>query len=258
MYLPKSAPKNRLREAQKARDNRAEIVRALSTGEVTAARSLQNGHLHRHRRPGAEERPQPVRQQRLWRHPDRHAAEPAVRRAALHPAVPPAEPATPTSRSTDRMSTGRTKRNSRRRSSSAQRPSARPGTKNSTPRAAATPILRQSADRPRPRAKAARRDPISPISAGTNISPRSGYVMSLGQIAPARASIPNFPRQRRTRSGPSASAVSARAAFCRRPLIKIRYGEPALTRIYQQPAGRPDAEWRLRPQRVRLAQPQRP
>ena len=35
MYLPKSAPKNRLREAQKSRDNRAEIVRALNLGEVT-------------------------------------------------------------------------------------------------------------------------------------------------------------------------------------------------------------------------------
>jgi FtsP/CotA-like multicopper oxidase with cupredoxin domain len=35
MYLSKSAPKNRLREAQKARENRAEIVRALSIGEVT-------------------------------------------------------------------------------------------------------------------------------------------------------------------------------------------------------------------------------
>ncbi|WP_088348605.1 MULTISPECIES: multicopper oxidase domain-containing protein [Rhodomicrobium] len=35
MYLPKSAPKNRLREAQKARENRAEIIRALGSGQVT-------------------------------------------------------------------------------------------------------------------------------------------------------------------------------------------------------------------------------
>jgi FtsP/CotA-like multicopper oxidase with cupredoxin domain len=35
MYLPKNAPKNRLREAQKARDNRAEIVEALSQGQVS-------------------------------------------------------------------------------------------------------------------------------------------------------------------------------------------------------------------------------
>src|SRR5262245_47039446 len=35
MYLPKDASRARIREAQKARDNRAEIVRALSHGEVS-------------------------------------------------------------------------------------------------------------------------------------------------------------------------------------------------------------------------------
>src|SRR5262245_4218957 len=35
MYLPKDTPQNRIREAQKARQNRLEIVRALSAGQVT-------------------------------------------------------------------------------------------------------------------------------------------------------------------------------------------------------------------------------
>jgi hypothetical protein len=35
MYLSHKAPKNRLREAQNARNNRAEIVKALSHGEIT-------------------------------------------------------------------------------------------------------------------------------------------------------------------------------------------------------------------------------
>jgi len=35
MYLPKDASRARIREAQKARDNRAEIVRALSHGEIS-------------------------------------------------------------------------------------------------------------------------------------------------------------------------------------------------------------------------------
>src|SRR5215510_13705823 len=35
MYLPKDASRSRIREAQKARDNRAEIVRALSHGEIS-------------------------------------------------------------------------------------------------------------------------------------------------------------------------------------------------------------------------------
>lgn len=43
MYLPKSAPKNRLREAQKARENRAEIRRALTLGDVTRRDLLKMG-----------------------------------------------------------------------------------------------------------------------------------------------------------------------------------------------------------------------
>ena len=35
MYLPKDASRIRQREAQKARDNRAEIVKALSQGQIT-------------------------------------------------------------------------------------------------------------------------------------------------------------------------------------------------------------------------------
>ena len=35
MYLPPDAPRNRIREAQKARDNRAEVVKARSHGQIT-------------------------------------------------------------------------------------------------------------------------------------------------------------------------------------------------------------------------------
>ena len=35
MYLPKDASRSRMREAQKARENRAEIVRALSHGQIS-------------------------------------------------------------------------------------------------------------------------------------------------------------------------------------------------------------------------------
>ena len=35
MFLPKDAPRNRIREAQKARDNRAEVVKARSHGQIT-------------------------------------------------------------------------------------------------------------------------------------------------------------------------------------------------------------------------------
>ena len=35
MYLPKDASRSRIKEAQKARENRAEIVRALSHGQIS-------------------------------------------------------------------------------------------------------------------------------------------------------------------------------------------------------------------------------
>ena len=43
MYLPKNAPRNRLREAQNARNNRAEIVEALSHGQVTRRELIRWG-----------------------------------------------------------------------------------------------------------------------------------------------------------------------------------------------------------------------
>ena len=50
MYLPTKASRARQREAQNARDNRAEIVKALSHGQITRRDLYQVGHLHRDRR----------------------------------------------------------------------------------------------------------------------------------------------------------------------------------------------------------------
>ena len=43
MYLPHNASKRRQREAQNARDNRAEIVKALSTGQVSRRELMKWG-----------------------------------------------------------------------------------------------------------------------------------------------------------------------------------------------------------------------
>src|SRR5215510_9119047 len=43
MYLPKNTPQNRIREAQKARENRLEIVRALASGQVTRRELFNRG-----------------------------------------------------------------------------------------------------------------------------------------------------------------------------------------------------------------------
>ncbi|MGI9383453.1 MAG: multicopper oxidase family protein [Methyloligellaceae bacterium] len=45
MYLSRSAPKNRVREALRARENRAEIVRALSQGQITRRDLMKWGLL---------------------------------------------------------------------------------------------------------------------------------------------------------------------------------------------------------------------
>ena len=45
MYLSRSASRARLREAQNARNNRAEIVKALSTGDVTRRELVKHGQV---------------------------------------------------------------------------------------------------------------------------------------------------------------------------------------------------------------------
>lgn len=43
MYLPRDASKARIREAQRARDNRAEIGRALKLGQVSRRELMRMG-----------------------------------------------------------------------------------------------------------------------------------------------------------------------------------------------------------------------
>src|SRR5262245_10968558 len=58
-----------------------------------AARSVQVGPFHCGRIPGVEERAEPAGPQRLWGDSHRHAAQPLVRRAEIHPAHAAARPA---------------------------------------------------------------------------------------------------------------------------------------------------------------------
>jgi hypothetical protein len=76
MSLPKDAPRNRIREAQRARENRLEIVRALSTGQVTR-RELFKWRLFTSSGLLAWKNGLNV-YARLWPGPDRHSAQPAV------------------------------------------------------------------------------------------------------------------------------------------------------------------------------------
>ena len=71
---------------RRARDNRAEIVKARSIGQITRRDLVRWGIFTSQWPAGLQERPEPVCPQRLCGHPDRHAAQPAVRGAEVHPA----------------------------------------------------------------------------------------------------------------------------------------------------------------------------
>src|SRR5262245_4009120 len=70
--------------------------------------------------------------------------------------------------------------------------------------------------------------------------PKVGYILSLGQIAPNTRFHPNFPAQNPNSVWTYGTGHSARGALPPM-LIKGRYGEPILTRIYQNlPVNRAD------------------
>ena len=85
MYISKKASRARQREAQRARDNRAEIVKALLDRPDHRRDLFKWGIFTASGLLALQERPQPVRAQRLRRRPDRHAAQPAVRRRTSSP-----------------------------------------------------------------------------------------------------------------------------------------------------------------------------
>ena len=80
MYISPKASRIRQREAQRARDNRAEIVKARSLGQVTRRDLIRWGIFTAGGVARLQERSEPVGAQRLCRRSHRDAAQPAVRR----------------------------------------------------------------------------------------------------------------------------------------------------------------------------------
>ena len=79
--------------------------------------------------------------------------------------------------------------------------------------------------------KAVHRAKRSPINAGKSFFPKVSYVMSAGQIAPGLGFHPGLPAQDPNSVWSFGSGRFARGTLPP-PLIKARYGEPMLTRIY--------------------------
>ena len=66
-FLSEKASKARMREAENARKNRAEIVKAYSQGKVTRRELVKWGLITTWWPSGPHPRPEPLRQQRLRR-----------------------------------------------------------------------------------------------------------------------------------------------------------------------------------------------
>ena len=85
MYISPKASRLRQREAQLARDNRAEIRKALAKGEISKRDLIRWGIFTAAGALALKNGLSPFARERLCRRADRHAAQPAVRRRQVHP-----------------------------------------------------------------------------------------------------------------------------------------------------------------------------
>jgi manganese oxidase len=233
MYLSSKASPARLREAQRARDNRAEIVKALSIGQITrrdlykwgiftttGALALKNGLSPFARSAFADiptgTPPSPLfNAQRFTARMPRLALQtpvPLTRDAAdnaVFPANTGERPAKRLSYHTD--------------FTNAKTPQERAPFTN--------PITGRGPIEGRPPGE------VFAHQRWDEFFPKVGYVMSIGQIAPNQRFHPNFPAQNATSVWTYSSGRflggTVRNGTLPPFLIKGRYSEPILTRIYQ-------------------------
>ena len=190
MYISPKASRIRQREAQRARDNRAEIVKARALGQVTRRDLIRWGIFTAGGVAGLQERSEPLGAQRLCRRvPTGHAAQPPVRWPEVLPSASTAStcstpvPITPYTRGseTDAVFGGAygSEPYARRLSYHTDFSTRRPGTTKQTSQIRSPTGARW---------KAARRERSLPISAGTSSSPRSATSSPCAQVAAQQAS----------------------------------------------------------------------
>ena len=234
MYLSRKASATRLREAQRARDNRAEIIRALSIGQITrrdlykwgiftatGALALKNGLSPFAPSAFADDIPTGTPPSPLFG--AQKFSQPMPRLALQTPV-----PLTRLANGNAKWPTNLGERDSKRLSYH-------------------TDFTANPAD-PQFRNPITGRGPIEGRPPGEVFAhqrwdeffPKVGYVMSLGQIAPNQRFHPNFVAQQ-----PNSVWTWGTGRFVQGilppPLIKGRYGEPILFRAYNNlPVGRED------------------
>jgi FtsP/CotA-like multicopper oxidase with cupredoxin domain len=229
-YLPRNASRIRLREAQRARDNRAEIRKALSTGQVTRRElykwgiftatgllALKNGLSPFAPSALADGVPTGTPPSPLF------GAQPFTQpmpRLALQKPIPIMRTPIDNNPNNDQaVFVGTNERPGKRLSYHTD------FTANPSDPQFRNPITNRGPIEGRPPGE------IFAHQRWSEFFPKVGYILSVGQIAPNTRFHPNFPAQ-----DPNSVWSYGTGRFVNGilppPLIKGRYGEPILTRIY--------------------------
>jgi len=235
MYLSSKASGIRQREAQRARDNRAEIVKALSIGQITRRDLYKWGLFTTAGFLAWKNGLNPLARSAFAQVPTGTPRSPLGTAQKFTTPLPRLDVQTPTPLTRD-PATG----NALFPATAGERPAKRLSYH--------TDFSANPAD-PRFRNPITGRGPIEGRPPGEVFAhqrwdeffPKVGYVLSIGQIAPGTKFHPDFPAFQNPNSVWTYGTGRFVQGRLPPPLFKGRYGEPILTRIYQNlPVNRAD------------------
>src|SRR5215510_10047107 len=234
MYLPRKASRARVREAQHARDNRAEIVKALSHGEITRRDLYKWGIFTASGLLACKNGLSPFATSAFAQVPTGAPPSPLFGAGKFTQRMPRLMLQTPV-RLTRDPATG----NALFPAGLGEQPARRLSyhtdfTANPTNRALRNPLTGRGPIEGRPPGE------VFAHQRWDEFFPRIGYLMSIAQVAPNNRFLPDFPAQNPNSVWSYGSGRFSRGTLPP-PLFKGRYGEPILTRIYQNlPVNRAD------------------
>jgi FtsP/CotA-like multicopper oxidase with cupredoxin domain len=238
MYLSSKASPARLREAQRARDNRAEIIKARSIGQITRRDLYKWGIFTTTGALAFKNGLSPFAPSAFAQIPTGTPPSPLFGAQRFTVAMPRLALQTPVPLTRDAAG------NAVFPAGSGERPAKRLSyhtdfTANPTDPQFINPITHRGPIEGRPPGE------VFAHQRWDEFFPKVGYVMSIGQIAPNQRFHPNFPAQNATSVWTYGSGrvlgSTVRNGTLPPFLIKGRYGEPILTRIYQNlPLNRAD------------------
>jgi FtsP/CotA-like multicopper oxidase with cupredoxin domain len=227
-YLSNDASGRRQREAQKARDNRAEIIKALSIGEITRRDLYKMGILVGGGMLALKNGLSPFARSAFAEVPTGTPRSPlfgATKHSQRLPRLALQQPVPLVRNGLDEAvwPVGLNERNAKRLSYHTD------FTANPSNPAFRNPLTNRGPIEGRPPGE------VFAHQRWSEFFPKVGYVMSLGQVAPNSKFHPNFPAQNATSVwtyGSGRFQNGERNGTLPPFLIKGRYGEPILTRIY--------------------------